>query len=334
MIMSSRHQHPRTLSIGGATYDLFLTIDPEHGTSEDIILHGGDKIPVRSVIEACGGGACNTAVGLQRLGCEAHFCGVIGSDQWGERLLEAMHREGVGTESVTIVEGETSSFSIIINLPNGERCILATSGANQHLHDTTFDLHAVSTMDALYINHLCETSCMIQNDLIEVLRQHPSIFVTWNPGGIQIHRGVDDVENHALVERSNLLLLNKEEALAFTKASSVDASLALLRSIGAEHVCITDGKHGVLGSSRSGTIRCSALPSATIVDTTGAGDAFGSATTAMLLQGLPLRDAMIAGTLNASSVLGTIGAEDGLLTFDELKTAITTHSPTLVITSC
>jgi malate dehydrogenase (oxaloacetate-decarboxylating) len=43
----------------------------------------GHKVKVREVVESCGGGANNTAVGLARLGCNAAFCGVVGDDQWG-----------------------------------------------------------------------------------------------------------------------------------------------------------------------------------------------------------------------------------------------------------
>ncbi len=117
---------PRTLSIGGATYDLFLKLGPDAVKDGHISLDIGKKMRIRSVTESCGGGANNSAVGLARLGCCAAFCGVVGEDQWGQRLLENLKREGVDVSSATVVEHETSSFSIVLSLGGGERTILYT----------------------------------------------------------------------------------------------------------------------------------------------------------------------------------------------------------------
>ena len=110
---------PKTMSIGGATYDLFvktgknLTCMTEGSCA--LLLPLGEKIRVEQVIETCGGGACNTSIGLSRLGCDASLSGVVGSDQWGEKLLETLKRESVHVDALTVVQVETSSFSIILS---------------------------------------------------------------------------------------------------------------------------------------------------------------------------------------------------------------------------
>lgn len=317
-------KQPRTLSIGGATYDLFLTMGTAF-TGEDIVLHAGAKTKVERVTETCGGGACNTSVGLARLGCGASFCGVVGADQWGERLMKTMESEHVAVDSATIVEGETSSFSIIMNLPNGERTILYTPGANEHLHDVTFDIARLQTVDCVYLNHLSDTSCMIEDDIIATLKTQTGTRLTWNPGGCQIARGIHDASTKHLLEHTTLLLLNKEEALAFSGQASVHDALSLLIEAGCAHVCITDGKHGTIASDRKRTYQCPTVDSARIVDTTGAGDAFGVGATWALLMGHELPTALIAGTLNATHVLGEIGAQRGLLT--KVAMEVLLHDP-------
>lgn len=314
-------KRPRTVSIGGATYDLFLTMRTPT-TGEDIVLRAGEKTKIDRVTETCGGGACNTAVGLARLGCRAGFSGVVGADQWGERLIATMVKEGVNTESATIVEGETSSFSIIMNLPSGERTILYAPGANEHLHDVTFDVAQLESTDCVYLNHLSDTACMIEDDIIATLQKQRGTHLTWNPGGCQIARGYDDDNTKHLLEHTTLLLLNKEEALAFTKAQSVHDALSLLVATGCSNVCITDGKHGVIASDRKCRYVCPVLDGIQIVDTTGAGDAFGVGATWALLMDLELPKALIAGTLNASHVLGDIGAQRGLLTHTSMESLL------------
>lgn len=314
--MTSKHtQPPATLSIGGATYDLFLTMTADAGWKDDaIMLKAGGKLRVGSVIETCGGGACNTAVAFSRLGLAASFCGVIASDQWGSKLLDTMKRERVNTAPATIVEKETSSFSIILSLKSGERTILYTPGVNEHLHDVTLDLETVGKSAAVYLNHLCETSCMIEDNIIDTLVQRPEVHLTWNPGGCQIEQGYRAKDKAALLKVTDLLLLNKEEAMTFAKTDSVESALRILSGAGAKHVCITDGKHGTIATDGKKTWRCPILEGVTVVDTTGAGDAFGAGASWALITGRSLPEALRAGTLNAASVVGAIGAQAGLLT--------------------
>lgn len=319
--MTPSHTHSQTsLSIGGATYDLFLTMNESVKTDDkNIVLPAGSKIRIDRVTETCGGGACNTSIGLSRLGLGARFCGVVGSDQWGEKLLSTMKHEGVDTASATIVENETSSFSIILSLPSGERTILYTPGVNEHLHDTTFDRAAIGNADVVYINHLCSASCMIEDDIIGAILEHPRVHLTWNPGGPQIDAGMDAPDKKALLKITDLLLLNKEEALAFSQTTTVQEALHKLHEAGVKHVCITDGKNGTHATDGATTYHCPVLPDVRVIDTTGAGDAFGTAAAWALATGTSLQAALIAGTLNAASVVGAIGAQAGLLTEHQMR---------------
>ncbi len=310
----------RTLSIGGATYDLFLTMGKEL-TEKDhaICLETGSKLKVDQVIETCGGGACNTAVGLSRLGLNTSFCGIVGSDQWGEKLLETMKKEHVDVAPVTIVESETSSFSIVLRLASGERTILYSPGVNEHLHDSTFDLDAMSRVEAVYLNHLHETSCMIEDDIVTKVLKHPELLLAWNPGGCQIDAGMDAPQKKELLEATTLLLVNKEEALKFTKTESIGDALKKLIDAGVKNICITDGSRGVTASDGTHTYHCPVLKNVKVLDTTGAGDAFGTAALWAIATGRGLQIAMISGTLNAASVVGSIGAQAGLLTKTQIE---------------
>jgi sugar/nucleoside kinase (ribokinase family) len=68
--------------------------------------------------------------------------------------------------------------------------------------------------------------------------------------------------------------------------------------------------------------RCVSNSSATIVDTTGAGDAFGTGVTWARIQGMTLPEMLRAGTINATSVLGSFGAQKTLLTDTEMHIRI------------
>jgi len=311
------------MSIGGATYDLFVRFSEEtvamYSDHKAFKLTLGDKIRAEEVLEMCGGGASNTAVGLARLGCQAGFCGVVGDDQWGGKLLENFNKENVDITCATVVEGEVSSFSIILSAGSGERVILYDPGTNDHLHDVTFDKEQVGTMDWIYFNHIQANTCAIEDDMIGILAAETGPGLTWNPGGCQIDVGVDAPNNCTLLAHTNLLLLNKSEALEFSKTSTVEEAMKTLLAKGVRNVCITDGSRGTIASDGKNTYHCPILSESTVTDTTGAGDAFGTGATWALLEGKSLPEALRAGTINASSVVSKIGAQAGLLTHTEMK---------------
>lgn len=312
----------RTMSIGGATFDLFVVADHAviHADerSPAFTLPLGSKIRVQDVITTCGGGAHNTSVGLSRLGCDASYCGILGDDAWGEHVLKNCANEGVDTSHVTIVEKEATDFSIILTARNGERVILKHSGTSKHLGDATFDRDAVASSNWIYLNSLQEEACQIEDDIIRILIDTPHAHLTWNPGSCQIDMGTKRTGISELLRQTDVLLLNKEEALAFTREADILGAIRHLLNSGAKIVCVTDGAQGALATDGTELLHC--LPGdAPVVDTTGAGDAFGTGMTWALLSGKNLPTALRAGTINAMSVVGSVGAQPGLLTLDTME---------------
>jgi sugar/nucleoside kinase (ribokinase family) len=74
-------------------------------------------------------------------------------------------------------------------------------------------------------------------------------------------------------------------------------------------VVASDGQH---------TYSCPILP-VQVIETTGAGDAFGTGASYALLTGFGLPEALVAGTLNSASVVSAVGAEAGLLTETQIR---------------
>jgi sugar/nucleoside kinase (ribokinase family) len=321
---------PRTLSIGGATYDLFVRAAKNHvkegADGKELRLPVGGKIRVESVIETCGGGAANTSVGLRRLGFDAGFCGVIGSDQWGEALQRNFTKEGVDMSCVTLVQDEMTSFSVILSAGSGDRVIFYNSGTNTHLRDSTFDKAAAFDSNWIFLNHLSEESCIIEDDLLEILRSPKSPGLSWNPGRCHLERGMDHAASKALLDETDLLLLNKEEALTLTKETSIDAAFRHLFETKVRYVCITDASNGSYACDGRQIFHCPVDSSAPMVDTTGAGDAFGTGATWALLCGKTLPEMLLSGTINATSVLGAFGAQAALLTDTEMLSRLTSSA--------
>lgn len=318
----------RTLSIGGAAFDLFLhlektTVEERHG-ERILTLPLGHKLRLDTTLGTGGGGANNTSVGLKRLGCDSKFLGILSDDQWGQFLQQQLKQEGVDITHATITEKEMSSFSVILSATDGERVILNHPGTAKHLLDATFDREAIATVDAVFLNHIHRESQIIEDDIIAALQSAPQVQLIWNPGGCQIENGLAAPRNSALTKLCFLLILNKEEALAFTGDTTVEAALKTLSKAGAQNICITDGPNGCDATDGKEVFHCPALP-CTVVDMTGAGDAFGCGVMWGLLCGKDLPTSLRAGTINAMSVVCAMGAQAGLLTETQIETALTSR---------
>ena len=82
---------------------------------------------------------------------------------------------------------------------------------------------------------------------------------------------------------------------------------------------ITDGKNGVYAFDGYKYYQCGEFP-AKVVSTLGAGDAFSSTFVASLEKtNWDIEKSLMYASVNAASVVEHFGAQDGFLTFDEIK---------------
>ena len=90
-------------------------------------------------------------------------------------------------------------------------------------------------------------------------------------------------------------------------------------AMGPRIVVVTNGANGVYAASENKIWFC---PSAktTVISSVGAGDAFGSCFVGSMLNGASIEESLQAGVINSASVLSSIGAKTGLLSFNDIQT--------------
>jgi sugar/nucleoside kinase (ribokinase family) len=216
-------------------------------------------------------------------------------------------------ETAVEVTGEISSFSIILLDASGQRTILYAPNVNAHLSDPVFPKEDIARSPWIFLNHLTDVSCVILDDLCEIVCA-PNHHLAWNPGGSQIREGFAAPLVRDVLARTDILFLNAEEALEFFRASSVAEAAKKGADAGAGIVCITDGDRGASISDGRTILSSPAIGGVTVVDATGAGDAFAVGVTWAYRRGEILPRVLAAGMINAASVIGAVGAETGLLT--------------------
>ena len=105
----------------------------------------------------------------------------------------------------------------------------------------------------------------------------------------------------------HLLLPNEDEATVLTgEADPERAAVALSRHV--PEVVVTLGAEGALWTNGAEVRRVAAVPAGSVVDTTGAGDAFAAGLLAARLDDAPPEEALAAGCRLAAVAVRTPGA--------------------------
>lgn len=316
-----------------------------------IALEEGKKITVDSLHSFAGGGAANTAVSFKRLGFDTQAFFKIGADAAGDFIIEQLRTEKIHLDHIIRASKEQTGTSFIIPCPSGDKASLVYRGSNLTLTQKEIPLASIEQCDQLYITSLSFNLAKLLPYIVQHAKKHNKL-VAVNPGSNQVRNGAHDliqalpyIDTLILNSYESKLLMNSliqnksvhtdaPKTTAFKKSKNMpqllkDAStfqescfsLPLyfreILSHGPSIVVVTNGAEGVYAAYEN-KIYFYPSPKINVVSTVGAGDSFGSAFIASLLQGHTIEQALIAGTLNSSSVLGHIGTQTGLLTKQEM----------------
>ena len=297
------------ITIGDCMLDIFLQIHEASVTCRKdhclLCLEYGEKIPVQAMTSIAGcGNASNAAIGASRLGMKAAIVSIIGNDEVGNQIKRTWKQEGVQTPYVTIDKKHETSLSTVLRF-QGDRTILVYN------QPRTYRLPTLATSAWIYYTALGPGHEPLEKSLLQHLKQHPEIQLVTNPGPHQIRRGRTALT--PLIRRSNLFVVNKEEAAQILNTKGTPVSLLKkLLTLGATRVAITDGPNGAWAGDEGGIWYAPSL-SKNPIDSTGAGDSFATGMMYALSQQLSLKDALLYGGLNAQSVIHFVGPHAGLL---------------------
>lgn len=92
-----------------------------------------------------GGSSANTGIALKRLGFEPMLIGRTGDDYLGQIIRNVVQKHGLSTDFITVCEGETSSYTIVLSPPSTDRAFLHYSGTNDSFTHKDVKLEAVDS---------------------------------------------------------------------------------------------------------------------------------------------------------------------------------------------
>ena len=309
------------LSVGDANLDAFITPAESESlcdinTKECLIAFSyADKIPVKNLEFSVGGNAANNAVGTKRLGVNVGCVLTLGDDSTGLQIIEKLKAENVDLTYVIFQPATLSNFNVAVTY-TGERTIFTYHAPRSY----EFPVN-LPKVPWLYLTSMGESYKPFYNHITDWLIQNPETNLAFNPGTWQFRGGITAIGN--IFKQSTIVFVNKQEAEKLTGFEAKDKVtkelLTALSGLGPKLSVITDGGNGSYVFDGNKYLHCGILP-VDAYERTGAGDAFGSGFLAATIEGKPIEEALIWGTVNSASVIGYAGSQKGLLTKDDMAT--------------
>ncbi len=287
---------PRVTVLGSLNMDISVTVPrlPEPGAT---VLGSAARFTP-------GGKGANQAVAAARLGAEVRMAGCVGDDDFGRRVLAALHEEGVGHDGVRVTAEAPTGLAMISVDHAGENIITVAPGANHEVGAAEVHVALAEPQNVLVV--CAEIPVEV---IVAALARHRASILNLAPAPA-------DAAAIVAGARPDWLVVNETEAGAVLGrpvrglAEAGEAAAALLTT-GARHAVVTAGAHGAAlagpdGAGAIGAFRVDA------VDTVGAGDTFVGALAVALAAGIPAAEAVRAASAAGATAATRPGAQAGM----------------------
>jgi sugar/nucleoside kinase (ribokinase family) len=255
-----------------------------------------------------GGSAGNTVAWLAEMGSAAGYIGKVRDDELGHAFRRDITATGAVFRTTAAVAGPATARCLILVTPDSQRTMNTYLGACVNL--TVADIDA-DLIQSAQITHL-EGYLYDEPHAKEAFHKAASVA---HEAGRKVSLSLSDrfcVDRHhsdffRLVDHHvDVLFANRAEIQALFKTETVADAVAQLRSL-TELAVITLDVDGSLVVSQDTVIEIKPAPT-TVVDTTGAGDAYAAGFLHGLTRGLTLKECGDLASAMAGEVISHVGA--------------------------
>jgi sugar/nucleoside kinase (ribokinase family) len=329
-----------------------LHLHTKRGKESYLLLKEGGKLEVKELIYSSGGGANNAAFSFKKQGFDVSPVLKVANDEQGTFVIDKLKEAGINTQYVVSVAGHTGLSFIIPSLEH-DRTVFAFRGVNGTMSEEDIPFDDFDQYNYLYITSLSGGSSQL---LLSITQQAKKlqIPVAINPGASQLVAGAPTLCKSLL--NIDILIINSSEAKKFMlslahanehlhttlkkkgkKIKTDHRPILLEESINIEDiwfsinnffqavlaqgpriVVVTNGAEGVYVATGQTVYFHPSLP-IKVVNTLGAGDAFGSSFVGAIASGKSIESAIRHGICNAASVISFMDTKQGLLSMKELE---------------
>ena len=270
----------------------------------------GETVIGTSFSTTPGGKGGNQAVAAARLGYPTRMVGKVGTDGYGDPLLDSLRQAGVGVEGMGRFQG-SSGLAHIFLAANGQNSIVIVQAANGDVDRRHIDAHADVIRSAGVV--LCQLELPLETTLYTLaMCEEAGVPVILDPAPAA---ALPD----SVFPQVAWFTPNETEAAYYVGGDlPAEETAARLLARGVRGVVLKRGAEGCYVATRGLAEWVSAFP-VEAVDTVAAGDCFNGAFAVALMEGKdPWAAARFAGAAAAISVTRR-GAQASMPTRDDVQ---------------
>jgi sugar/nucleoside kinase (ribokinase family) len=270
----------------------------------DLPSPGGALLTEQMTIRVGGAGA-NAALASVEAGAQARLIGCIGEDQLGKWMYEQLTPAGLADELV-VVRGGTSGLTVALESAARDRTFLTYLGVNARWEPATIPDDALTCDNLLLCDYFVAPPLRGETAqrLLDTARARGgrTFFDTaWDPDGFSVQT---QAEVRKLLPSVDVFLPNDFEACALADRAADPAEAArALQVVSGGWVVVKLGPRGCLAVGPDGAEVAVPAPAVTVVDSTGAGDAFNAGLVHALAQGANWPEALTTATRFATTII-------------------------------
>lgn len=275
---------------------------------EGPIVKGSDRrAKVRS---RPGGSGANQAVWLGAMGADVRFAARVGADDLA--YYEDFFRQRNVVPFLIGDPDQASGALVTIVDPDGERSFLTDRGANLNLSraDLSFDLlEGISMVMVSGYSFFAARPRQAVRTLLDEARAR-GIAVAIDPASVGFLQEVGAANFIEWTAGADWLFANESEAEMLCAEADFEAQMSALGRIFA-NVVVKRGRYGAVLGGKDGVRLSLPAPIVTVVDSTGAGDAFAAGFISAHLKGEGETGALAAGIAAGAKAVQAIGGQPG-----------------------
>ncbi len=258
--------------------------------------------------ESSGGSAANTCAVAAGLGARVAYIGKVADDALGAAFRRDIAQVGVHFPTPSLVGGAATARCLILVTPDGQRTMNTFLGASVAFGEDDIDETLIASAAVLYLEGYLFDPPAAQ----AAFRRAAAVA---HAAGRQVAISLSDafcVDRHRAAFREllardvDILFANETEICSLFELGDFDAAAEAARADVALAV-LTRSEQGSLVLRGAERVVIAAEPT-TVVDTTGAGDAYAAGFLAGYTSGRPLDWCGRLGSIAAAEVIGHYGA--------------------------
>ncbi|SHJ56000.1 PfkB family carbohydrate kinase [Hespellia stercorisuis] len=302
------------LVVGSVNVDTYLNVDQLPSVRQTIKTSVSSSYP--------GGKAINQAVGVAKLGMPVAVLGSVGSDVHSDLIFSSLNHYDISTEGIARIGNSSTGHAYIITGHDGNSMITILEGANANLLPEDI----VKNERVFYNTEYCLVQTEIPLDTV-----HTALKLARLHGAKTILKpsACGELPDDILADVDIIVPNVDELSTICPEGQTIEEKSKFLLGKGISCVIVTLGSHGIYRLDRNGAQYYDAVLFS-VVDATGASDAFISALAAYLMQGYDMDSAIQIGSIAAAFSITREGVVPSLVSKTTLETYLYQKEPELL----